>query len=363
VNQTPSTPPSGATDLPPGQAPAPTAAQAEAVEALLDAAGITMLRNHVARMITDALAMGNAGLEELDLKIASAALGEMRSAFAMFAPHRDVPKVAIFGSARVQPADPLYVQTRRAAELLALGGWKVITGAGPGLMTAAIEGAGRDHSFGVNIRLPFENKASSVVLDEAKSVAMKYFFTRKLMLIKESSGFICLPGGFGTMDEMFELLTLTQTGKGVPVPIVLLDAPGDPYWEGIAAWIHEMMVARGYVSDADCSLFRLTEDPAEAVDEIARFYATYDSIRYVGDLLVMRIKRPLDADEIAEVNDRFADLCLTGRIETVNPTRAEVQGDDRLHLARIALRFNPRKQGRLRQLIDHLNRTPPRHRP
>ena len=175
--------------------------------------------------------------QTLDLKIAAAALEEMGDAFAMFVSSRGVPKVTIFGSARTKPEDPLYAAARDVAHHLAEQGWMVITGAGPGIMQAGMEGAGRENSIGVSIRLPFEQGANSVIAGDQKYVSMKYFFTRKLMLVKESKGFVCLPGGFGTLDETFELITLTQTGKGLPVPIVLLDTPGDPYWETVDEFI------------------------------------------------------------------------------------------------------------------------------
>jgi uncharacterized protein (TIGR00730 family) len=323
---------------------------------LLDAADIPPARRAVVqRMIVDAVELGMGPADELDLKIASAALAEMGDAFTMFAPHRRDPKVTVFGSARIRRDDPLYGQASDVASLLAGAGWKVITGAGPGLMTAAMEGAGREHSFGVNIRLPFENEAASVLLDPANSVAMKYFFTRKLMLIKESMGFICLPGGFGTLDEMFELLTLTQTGKGVPVPIVLLDPPGDPYWEGITGWVDEQLVQRGFVSADDTALYLVTDSPTVACGEITGFYRVFDSIRFVGDRLVLRLKTPPTDAELADLNERFADVCESGRIERSKATRAEITDDDRVDMPRLALRFNPRRQGRLRQLIDALN--------
>ncbi|MFZ4812359.1 MAG: TIGR00730 family Rossman fold protein, partial [Ilumatobacteraceae bacterium] len=181
----------------------------------------------------------------VDLKIISSTVAEMAEAFQMFAPFRDVPKVTIFGSARTKPHDPLYEQAKAVAEHLAAAGWMVVTGAGPGIMQAAMEGAGRDHSIGVSIRLPFEQAANPIIAGDSKNVMMKYFFTRKLMLVKESRGFVCLPGGFGTLDETFELLTLTQTGKGSPVPIALLDAPGDPYWETVHQFVDTQLVRRG----------------------------------------------------------------------------------------------------------------------
>jgi uncharacterized protein (TIGR00730 family) len=329
------------------------------IDALLAQAGVPP-RNLavVRRMVADAIELGSGPADELDLKIAAAALAEMGDAFAMFAGHRADPKVAVFGSARITRDDPMYAQASAVAELLAAEGWKVITGAGPGLMTAAMEGAGREHSFGVTIRLPFENSASSVVLDEKRNVAMKYFFTRKLMLIKESKAFICLPGGFGTLDEMFELLTLTQTGKGVPVPIVLLDPPGDPFWEGITTWVTNQLVRRGFIGPDDNDLFLVTESPERACREVCDFYRVYDSIRYVGDLLVIRLRTAPSASTLQRLNDEFADICTSGGIDVIGPTRAETSDRDRVDLARVALRFNPRKQARLRRMIDVLNGEP-----
>ena len=184
----------------------------------------------------------------------------------------------------------------------------VVTGAGPGIMQAAMEGAGRDQSIGVSIRLPFEQGANPVIAGDVKYVSMKYFFTRKLMLIKESKGFVCLPGGFGTLDETFELLTLTQTGKGLPVPIVLLDTPGDPYWETVHDFVGRQLVERGLVAPADTELYLVTDDCQAAVDEVIGFYRNYDSIRYVGHLAVMRMKHaPTDA-QLAALNERFGAL-------------------------------------------------------
>jgi uncharacterized protein (TIGR00730 family) len=293
--------------------------------------------------------------QQLDLKIAAASLAEMRDAFAMFEPHRGVPKVTIFGSARTQVHDPLYIQTRLVAERLADDGWMVVTGAGPGIMQAGMEGAGRERSIGVSIRLPFEQGANPVIAGDEKYVSMKYFFTRKLMLVKESQAFVCLPGGFGTLDEMFELLTLTQTGKGLPVPIVLLDTPGDPYWEHVDAFVHEQLVSRGLVSESDTRLYRITDSCDGAVEEIQRFYANYDSIRYVGDELVIRVKVLPDDGQLAALNQQFAHLVAAGRIRPVEPFPIERRQADRVDLPRLALVFAKHRFGDLRAMIDALN--------
>jgi uncharacterized protein (TIGR00730 family) len=297
----------------------------------------------------------------IDLKITGSAIAEMGDAFAMFAPYRDRPKVTIFGSARTLEADPLYRQARDVAAELAAAGWMVITGAGPGIMQAAMEGAGRDDSIGVAIKLPFEQGANPIISGDSKYVSMKYFFTRKLMLIKESRGFVCLPGGFGTLDETFELLTLTQTGKGAPVPIVFLDTPGDPYWETVHEFVGRQLVKRGLVSAADTGLYLMTEDCHVAAREITRFYANYDSLRYVGDLLVLRLRYEPTAEQLALLNDKFGHLCKTGAIRAVSPLDAERKDADRLDLYRVAFAFAKHGYGELRAMIDTLNSFVPEH--
>ncbi len=293
--------------------------------------------------------------DRLDLKIATAALAEIRDAFRVFAPYGKIPKVTIFGSARTQPEDPLYDQARRVAHLLAENGWMIVTGAGPGIMAAGMEGAGREHSIGVSIRLPFEQAPNSVIAGDSKYVSMKYFFTRKLMLIKESRAFLCLPGGFGTLDETFELLTLTQTGKGVPVPIVFLDMPGDTYWGAVKAFIEQQLVPRGLVSGDDVGLFLVTDDCEVAVSEIRHFYANYDSLRYVGDQLVIRLQQAPDDAQLAELNERFGYLCRRGRIERSAPLSVEVRERDAVDLERIRFTFARHGFAALRTLIDALN--------
>jgi uncharacterized protein (TIGR00730 family) len=293
--------------------------------------------------------------DTLDLKIAASAIAEMRDAFAMFAPYKDVRKVTIFGSARTTKEDPLYEQARAAAHGLAEAGWMVVTGAGPGIMEAGMLGAGREQSIGVSIRLPFETSANFVIAGDAKHVSMKYFFTRKLMLVKESSAFVCLPGGFGTLDETFELLTLTQTGKGVPVPIVFLDTPGDEYWEAVDEFVETHLVGRGLVSPPDRSLYCITDDHEVAVREIERFYANYHSVRYIGDELVLRMHRgPTDA-QLADITARFGSLAVDGVIRRVEPYGIERRQNDHVALDRIAFEFNRHGYSSLRGLIEAVN--------
>ncbi len=330
----------------------------ELIEAFLDAAGAHANRDQLREILASAAKLAAEHAERLDLKITNAALAEMVRAFRVFAPYRNVPKVTIFGSARTLPLDPLYGQARHLASTLASAGWMVVTGAGPGIMAAGLEGAGREMSFGINIRLPFEGGANAFIADDPKLVEMKYFFTRKLMLLKESDGFVVLPGGFGTLDEAFELLTLLQTGKAEPSPLVLLDVPGGTYWEGWQRFVTEEVMARGLVSPEDAYLYRITDDVHEASSEILGFYRNYHSRRFVGDVLVVRLRVAPSADELAQLNASFADLCAKEGIRAVDPLPAERGEHDALDLPRIALCPNPVKQGRLRLLIDALNGLP-----
>ena len=337
--------------------PLPEALSAE-INAALDEAGVASDRRLVMRMLRTAILLGEDGADRLDLKIASAALAEMRDAFRLFAPFRGVPKVTVFGSARTRQDDPLYLQARDVAEVLAEDGWMVVTGAGPGIMQAAAEGAGPERSLGVSIRLPFEEKANGLVAGQDHVVAMKYFFTRKLMLIKESRGFICLPGGFGTLDEMFELLTLQQTGKAEPMPIVLLDEPGGTFWHGLRRFIDQELAPAGVISEGDFDRVVITDSVEAARDEITGFWGNYDSLRWIGDELVLRLRvAPTDA-EIDDLNERFASMVASGRIRRAEPRQPEIADDDVLELPRLALHLEQRQVGNLFRLIGAINQLP-----
>jgi hypothetical protein len=290
----------------------------------------------------------------VDLKIADAALGEMAEAFRVFRPFRNERKVTIFGSARTLPNHPAYAQARDLAGSMASSGWMVVTGAGPGIMAAGMEGAGREQSIGVNIRLPFEQGANAFIAQDPKLVEMRYFFTRKLMLIKESDGFVALPGGFGTLDESFELLTLLQTGKAEPAPVVLLDTPGDTFWEGWDRFLDEEVAPKELISDDDRALFMITDDISAATAELLGFYRNYQSARWVGDLLVVRMLVAPDKAELASLNRRFGDM-VEGRIRPTKPLSPERSGGDHLDQPRLALRFDRIHYGRLRRFIDALN--------
>jgi uncharacterized protein (TIGR00730 family) len=327
----------------------------ELIRQLLDEAGATRNRDVLGDIYRTVYALTGDDADRLDLKITRDALKEMRSAYRLFAPYVDVRKVTVFGSARTHDSDPLYAQARNLAKNLADAGWMVVTGAGPGIMAAATEGAGPDQSLGVTIRLPFEETTAGPLSGSDRVVSMKYFFTRKLMLVKESSGFVALPGGFGTLDETLELLTLMQTGKATPSPLVLLDVPDQTYWEGWEAFVHKELVEAGWISPGDVNLYTITADVDEAVAAVRGFWRNYQGLRWVGDRLVVRLRaEPTDA-EVAALAEEFADVCADGGIERSGPLPAEVSDNDALDLPRLVLTFDPRKGGRFRTMIRALN--------
>jgi len=291
-----------------------------------------------------------------DLKLLNAALKEMRLAMKIFAPYRGVRKVSTFGSARTPEGDPVYEQAREFARQMARAGFMIITGAGDGIMRACQEGAGRANSFGINIRLPFEQRANEFIDNDRKLLSFKYFFTRKLFFVKEADAVALFPGGFGTNDEGFEVLTLVQTGKTRPIPIVLIDSPMGTYWKTWKRYVEDHLLRRGLISEEDMHLFRVTASVSEAVEEITTFYRVYHSCRYVGDKLVMRLNRPLGAAALGNLNRRFSDLLTGGKIEQRGALAQEDEAEI-AHLPRLVIPFNRLSFGRLRQLIDEVNRT------
>jgi len=326
-----------------------------AINHLVDQFGGTHDRQYVVSIIATALGLSRDAVPTLDMKIAASALKEMREAFQMLSPYQHERKVTIFGSARTEKGDPLFDHTSRLARSLADQGWMVVTGAGPGIMEAGMIGAGRERSIGVSIKLPFETAANEVIAGDTKYVSMRYFFTRKLMLVKESHAFICMPGGFGTLDEMFELLTLTQTGKGLPVPIVLMDLPGDPFWESVQDFVKTQLLPRQLISPQDVKLFTVCTTVDEALQEINGFYRNYHSIRYVGNRLVIRLQHQISDEKLKRVNSDFQGLLRNGEFERTAPLDPEITDKDHVNLPRIVFSFKRNDYGRLRGLIDFLN--------
>ncbi len=291
----------------------------------------------------------------LDIKILNRALKELRYGFKVFQPYHHVRKVTIFGSARTPQEDPNFQLAYRFGRLLSERGFMVITGAGPGIMWAGHEGAGRESSFGVNIMLPFEQAPNSLIAEDKKLVNLKYFFTRKLLFVKESHATVLFPGGFGTLDEGFELLTLIQTGKTDPVPVVLLETSESGYWERWMDFVNDQLLPRGLISETDLSLFKIFHHEADAVEEIETFYRNYHSIRYVGNNLVMRLQYSLEPAEITKLNHEFQDLLVDGEFIQTEALSEESDEEDLMSLPRLVFRYNRKDAGRLRQLIDRLN--------
>ncbi len=306
-------------------------------------------------MIVSAVRLARDHASRGDMKLANAALKEMRYAFSVFEPFRSARKAAIFGSARTTRDDPLYEQTVRLAEGLCEVDWMVITGAGPGIMEAGVEGAGAGNSFGVSIRLPFEAATTQFLADDPKLVNFRYFFTRKVTFVKEAHAFVLLPGGFGTLDEGFELLTLVQTGKAPPAPIVLLDVPGGTFWLSWMHFVERELRARGYISPEDIDLVTITDDVQVALDEITRFYGNYHSLRFVGGDLVLRMQTLPAPDALEQLNEDYADILASGKIEPTEASKAEVSDRDVPELARVRMRFDRHSYSRLRALINRLN--------
>jgi uncharacterized protein (TIGR00730 family) len=291
-----------------------------------------------------------------DLKIVSRSLRELRYAFRVFTEYRNRRKVTVFGSARTPPDTPAYQQAVSLGREMARHDWLVVTGAAFGIMEAAHVGAGREHSMGLNILLPFEQDANPVIAGDPKLVHMKYFFTRKLMFVKECDAVCCLPGGFGTMDEALELLTLLQTGKRDLVPLVLLDEPGGGFWGALHEFIQKQLLDRGMISEEDLSLYKITDDYEHAVSEILGFFRVYHSMRYVRSQLVFRLMEPLPQSLLREIDVEFADILVEGRFQQTGALPDEKDEPDLVDLPRLVFNFNRRNHGRLRQLIDRLNR-------
>src|SRR5450432_3525141 len=268
----------------------------------------------IQEMIVTALKMGRDNLTVADLKLFNRALKELRYAARIFAPYADFKKVVVFGSARIHPAEPSFAAAEEFARKMQEHGYMIITGGGDGIMGAAQRGAGREHSFGLNIRLPFEQSANATIEGDPTLINFNYFFTRKLDFVKETHAFALFPGGFGTMDEGFEVLTLMQTGKARIIPVVLLDRPDGTYWQTWMKFLTEHLFKFGYVESEDFHLFKIVPNVAEAVQEILCFYSVYQSSRWVGEQLVIRISQKLSNTGLVELNQNFSDIVRTGEI-------------------------------------------------
>ncbi len=298
------------------------------------------------------------GAHRGDLRLLTNSFKELRYAFKVFAPYHDVRKVSIFGSARTPSDSPEFVQAVEFARRMRELHWMIITGAGDGIMGAAQNGAGRAGSFGVAIRLPHEQRTNPVIADDPKLIHFKYFFTRKILFLKEASAVALFPGGFGTQDEGFEALTMIQTGKTNLMPLVMIDAPGGTYWQHWRTYIKAELVLNGMIDEEDMGLFKLTDDLDEAVEEVAGFYRRYHSMRFVGPLLALRLSSPLPPAALERLNDTYASTLLTeGRIEqSLTPLEGEGEEAEYPELPRLTLAFNHKSTAKLRRLVDDINK-------
>jgi uncharacterized protein (TIGR00730 family) len=328
----------------------------EIIEKLMETAHGIRRPKYVREMIIASLKAGQEDDESADLKLMNTTMKEMRFTSKVFGPYRNVRKVTVFGSARTQPDDPVYEMAKLFGKKLAETGYMVITGGGGGIMQAVNEGAGPKHSFGVNIRLPFEQKPNSVMEDNPRSITYKYFFNRKVAFLKEADAVALFPGGFGTLDEAMETLTLVQTGKRNPMPLVLIDNPECSYWSQVIKLFEEELLARNYIRPSDFALLERVCSVDAAVEKIQHFYRRYHSMRYVHNQLVIRLLSQLSPDDIRKLTDLFHDIILPGgRISASGALETEMDDADVIHLPRLVIDFNRKDFSRLRSLIDSIN--------
>ncbi len=328
----------------------------EAIDRLLAQAGRVHHPEIVREMIIAALKAGQEEEERADLKLMNSTLKEMRFTSKIFGPYDKVRKVSVFGSARTAPHEPVYSMASRLGKSLAEAGCMVITGGGAGIMQAVNEGAGPEHSFGVNIRLPFEQRPNPVLEGNPRLITYKYFFNRKVAFIKEAHAIVLFPGGFGTLDEAMETLTLVQTGKRDPLPLVLVDEPGGEYWVKWLRFFEDELLAQGYIGPSDFNLFERVDSVEAVVDRIDRFYRRYHSLRYIDHKLIIRLKSGLSDAAVRELNIVYSDILMTeGGIISTAAFPEEADEPDILHLPRLLVDFSRRDFGRLRSLIDSIN--------
>ena len=326
------------------------------IDRLMELAGPVCCSDIVREIILTALKAGIEEAEEGDLKLMNTTLKEMRFTSKIFGPYRKIRKVTVFGSARTGPLEPVYQMAQLLGRKLAEAGYMVITGGGPGIMQAINEGAGPEKSFAVNIRLPFEQKLNPVVAGNPRSIMYKYFFNRKVAFLKESDAIALFPGGFGTLDEAMETLTLIQTGKHNPVPLVLVDEPGGTYWTNMLHFFEEELMNTGYISESDFHLFERVDSIGAVVRSIDRFYHRYHSLRYVGNQLVLRLISPLEEHNVEELGQLFKDILTPGGRVTLSDALPDESDEPEIAgLPRLVVDFSRRDFGRLRQLIDAVN--------
>ncbi len=307
------------------------------------------------QLIINALKCKRDELEILDLKVINRAMSEFRYAARIFKPYRGLRKVSIFGSARMSETDPYYEMAVQFARLLSQEGYMVITGAAEGIMKAGNVGAGAQRSFGVNILLPFEQGPNEVILEDPKLITFKYFFTRKLFFVMEAHAVALFPGGFGTHDEGFETLTLLQTGKAPLMPLLLMEMPGEDYWESWDQFIRQQLLKRDLISKDDVSLYKIVHSPEEGVEHIKSFYSIYHSMRLANGKLVLRLEKELTDNHLRLLNESFSDLISEGVIEKTEALPEEANEPALASRPRIKFSYNQSSNGRLSELVQAIN--------
>lgn len=331
-------------------------AQDQHIEALLDHWDIATDRDYYREMIVTLFKLSQDNPHPADVRLLTKTMKELRYADKIFAPYRETRKVSVYGSARTKPGLPEYEQAKTFSSLMQDKGFMTITGGGDGIMGAAQEGAGREDSFALNISLPFEQSANATIEGDKKLINFKYFFTRKVNFLKHSDAFVLCPGGFGTMDEGFETLTLMQTGKAPIVPLVYLDAPNGNFWSTFVRYLREHLLRDGLISEMDFQLLKVTNDPEVACKEIINFYYNYHSYRFIGETLVIRMQREVPAGALLRLQDDFQDILTAPDGMTVCPALKEERNQPELaELPRLCVKFDRRSYGRLRMLIDRIN--------
>ena len=328
----------------------------DAIDRLIALAGEVRRPDLVREMVLAAIKAGQEDDERADLKLMNSTLKEMRFTAKVFGPYRRARKVTVFGSARTRPEEPVYALARDFGRTLAQRGYMVITGGGGGIMQAVNEGAGPDASFGVNIRLPFEQRPNPVLVKNPRLITYKYFFNRKVAFLKEAHAIALFPGGFGTLDEAMETLTLLQTGKRDVLPLLLIDVPGGGYWTRWTRFLREALLADGYIDSSDFERFEQVDSAEAAIARIDRFYHRYHSMRYVNGRLVIRLSLPLAPEQVKDLEARFCDILQNDRtITSCGPLPQETDDEDLSGLTRLVMDFNRRDFGMLRRLVDAVN--------
>ncbi|MGK2943446.1 MAG: TIGR00730 family Rossman fold protein [Desulfuromonadales bacterium] len=310
----------------------------------------------IREMVISALKTGQENNYLADLKMLRATMKEMRYTSKMFSPYRERKKVTIFGSARIGANEAIYQKCVTFSRQLVRLGYMVITGGGPGIMQAGNEGAGAENSFAVNIRLPFEQGTNPVMANSGHSITYQYFFTRKVAFLKEADAVALFPGGFGTLDEAMETLTMMQTGKNPPIPLVLIDDDDGSYWEPWFGFMKEVMLKKGLISGEDFSLFTITRDPHEAAQIINDFYRIYHSSRWVGSTFVIRLNKLLSPENLATLEEEFSEILAPGsHLELTDALPEEQDQPDLIDLPRLVFKFNRRNYGLLKAFLRRLN--------